>query len=86
MTPKRGFWTAYVLGVVTVAGLGLFSQPWRAPAALAQVPDSGAQRNEMIRELRKANVQLGEMTKLLKELRDLQKGGTSGVKPATRKP
>ena len=52
-TPKRGFWAAYVFGGLTVLAAALLWQGLgKPPAAYGQVPDSGAQRNEMINELR----------------------------------
>jgi len=73
MTPRRGFWPAYLLGGLTVLAAGLLWQGLaRPPAAYGQVPDSGAQRNEMIIELRTSNQKLAEIATLLREIRDLQ--------------
>ena len=61
----------FLLGVATTAAvvaawIGLS----RPPAAWAQVPDSGAQRMEMIKELREGNRKLMEIAGLLREIRD----------------
>jgi hypothetical protein len=70
---KRRFWPAYLLGGLTVLAAGLLWQGLaRPPAAYGQVPDSGAQRYEMITELRTSNQKLTEVVALLKEIRDLQ--------------
>jgi len=87
--PRRGVWSAYGLGGLTVLAAGLLWQGLSAPpAAYGQVPDSGAQRNEMIKELREANKKLGEMTALLREIRDTQKAdkAESGRQPAPKRP
>jgi type II secretory pathway component PulM len=80
---KRGFWPAYVLGGLTVLCAALlwqvFGQP---PAAYGQVPDSGAQRLEMIAELRASNQKLGEIAGLLREIRDLEAGKKDKEKDA----
>jgi hypothetical protein len=71
--PKRTFWSAYVLGGITVLAAGLL---WHGlstpPAAYGQIPDSGAQRLEMITELRASNQKLAEILGVLREIRDLQ--------------
>lgn len=38
--------------------------------AVAQVPDAGSQRMQMIRELEASNRKLGEIAQLLREIRD----------------
>jgi hypothetical protein len=80
-----GFWRGYLLGLVTVALLGLLwqgaSQP---PAAYGQVPDSGAQRNRVIQELVTSNKKLSQIADLLKEIRDQNKAAPPARKP--RKP
>jgi hypothetical protein len=69
----RRFWSAFVLGGLTVLAAGLLWQGLSKPqVAYAQVPDSGAQRYEMITELRTSNRKLTEVVALLKEIRDLQ--------------
>jgi hypothetical protein len=67
------FWAAYLLGGLTVVIAGLLWQGLgRPPTAYAQVPDSGAQRYEMINEQRTTNQKLTEVVTLLREIRDLQ--------------
>lgn len=68
----RKLWP-YVLGCVTVllAGL-LWSGLSSSQVAYAQVPDSGAQFNEMIKELRISNQKLTEIAGYLHEMRDAQ--------------
>ncbi len=71
--PTRRFWPAYLLGGLTVLAAGLLWQGLsKPPAAYGQVPDSGAQRYEMIAELRTSNQKLTEIAALLREIRDLQ--------------
>ena len=71
-------WPRLLIGATIVLLLALtwfnFSAP---PAALGQVPDSGAQRLDMIRELRTANTRLAEIVTLLQEVRDGLKGRTT---------
>ena len=64
-------WSSFLLGagVMLVAG-GLWLSLSSPRPALAQVPDSGAQRNAMIKELRGINGKLGEVADLLREIRD----------------
>ena len=73
MNRRRRFWPAYLLGIATTlcaaALIGVIAQP---PAALAQIPDSGAQRVKMIREQQLTNKKLTEIVTLLGEIRDLQ--------------
>ncbi len=70
---ERRFWPAYVLGGLTVLAAALLWQGLaKPPAAYGQVPDSGAQRNEMINEQRTTNQKLTEVVALLREIRDLQ--------------
>ncbi len=69
--PKRKFWVGCACGacaavILLVAWLGLVSPP----AALAQIPDSGDQRLQMIKELKESNRQLTEIAGLLREIRD----------------
>lgn len=71
----RHVWSAYVLGGVTVLALSLVWQGLFSPrAALAQVPDSGKQRNEMIEEQKTTNKKLTEIAGYLREIRDAQAG------------
>jgi len=73
---NRRFWTPYLLGLATMLFVGLL---WRGasspPPAFAQIPDSGAQRVQMIAELRTANKRLTEIAKILGEIRDRQDAG-----------
>ncbi|MFQ5805282.1 MAG: hypothetical protein ACE5I3_02395 [Phycisphaerae bacterium] len=77
-----GFWRGFLLGGAALTLLGLL---WQAapqpPAAYAQVPDSGAQRNRMIQELVTTNKKLTEIVDLLKEIRDQNAG-----KPRPKQP
>jgi hypothetical protein len=68
-------WTAgLMLGAVLTLAAMLAAQSLLHPTpAYGQIPDSGAQRERMIRELTAANKQLKEATTVLKEIRDLQK-------------
>jgi hypothetical protein len=74
--PNRRFWSPYLLGLVTMLFVGLL---WRGaaspPPAYAQIPDSGAQRQQMIAELRTVNKKLSEIAKILGEVRDRQDAG-----------
>jgi hypothetical protein len=73
-----GFWRGYVIGVVTLVSVGLLwlgaPQP---PAAYGQIPDSGAQRNQMIREIMNTNKKLAEIADLLREIRDQGKAAAA---------
>lgn len=76
-TERRRTWPAYALGVASVLAAGLLWNTLVMPQpAYAQVPDSGAQRNDMIKELRTSNEHLSQAVALLKEIRDLQKRET----------
>ena len=83
-TEQRGhFWLGVCAGtgvctLLAAAWLTLF----RPPAALAQVPDSGAQRVAMIKELRESNTKLAEIAGLLRDIRNDARGTTS-EKPQT---
>jgi hypothetical protein len=82
-------WSAYVIGGAAVLLAGLLWQGLSAPpAALAQIPDSGSQRLEMIKELQISNQRLAEITGLLREIRDLQAGEKKDKerKPPAEKP
>ncbi len=71
MLAQRRFPIAFVAGVLTtLAALWLWNSLPAPPAALAQVPDSGAQRNEQIAEQRITNQKLTEIAGLLREIRD----------------
>ena len=95
---KRSPWLSFALGAVTILAVGLLWQGLGAPAAAygqvrqsaAQLRafDSGRQRNEMIKELRAANARLGEISSVLKEIRNAQKSeqNARNAKPAPREP
>ena len=68
------WWSAYALGALTLALVGLGAWALRPVPAYAQIPDSGAQRLEMITELRTSNQKLTEILGVLREIRDLQAG------------
>lgn len=71
---KRAFWSAYLLGGVSVLAGVLAWQSLAYPrVAHAQVPDSGKQRMIMIEELKKANKQLAETNQLLTKIHETQK-------------
>lgn len=74
---RRRVWAGFVLGtVVATAGMLVWSGLVSPRPAFAQVPDSGKQRAIMIAELQTANKQLGQVVKLLTQIRD-QGGGDS---------
>ena len=73
ITTNGHYRSAYVLGAATVlAGVLMWSGLSAPRVAYAQVPDSGSQRNEMIKELRTSNQKLTEIAGLLREIRDAQ--------------
>ena len=78
---NRRYWSAYVLGVATALMAGVLwlgvSSP---PPAYGQVPDSGAQRQRMIREMVTTNQKLGEVVDLLKQIRDQTAGDATPQK------
>jgi|GEM_PF-1395059 len=69
---SNSFWHGVAMGGLALLLGGLFwnavSQP---PPAYGQVPDSGAQRLHMIKEMKTTNQKLSEIAGLLKEIRDL---------------
>jgi hypothetical protein len=80
----RAWWPGFLLGAGTV---GLVAALWLGlggpPSALGQIPDSGAQRADMIKELRDSNRKLAEMADLLRDIRDdarKERGGKTGDK------
>jgi hypothetical protein len=83
-TSARRFRPGYFLGIVTAMGfaamVGAIARP---PAALAQIPDAGAQRIQMLREQQTTNQKLTEVVALLREIRDFQ-AAASGAKPAKK--
>jgi hypothetical protein len=87
LTSNRRYWSAYALGVgtalmVVTLWLGLNSPP----PAYGQVPDSGAQRQRMIKEMVTTNEKLTEVVNLLKQIRDQGADASSAKKPAPSGP
>ena len=81
------FWRGFSLGVVALLVIGLAWQLAANPQpAYAQIPDSGAQRDRMIRELTEVNKQLKESVGLLKEIRDLSQDKKNEGRPTPPKP
>ena len=86
-TDRRRFWPAYLLGIATaICGAILIGAIARPPAALAQIPDSGAQRVQIIREQQITNKKLTEIVRLLGEIRDLQATAAGTEPPKKPKP
>ncbi len=86
---NRPFWSSYILALATVlAGLLLWHGLATPPAAYAQIPDSGAQFNEMIKEIRISNQKLTEIAGYLREMRDAQAADRKerASKPPAEKP
>lgn len=67
--------------VLMLGGLALLELVRTPTPAMAQLPDSGYQRQVMIRELQAINAKLEKMTKLLSEIRDLHAQQAKGSKP-----
>lgn len=65
------FWRGFAVGGITFLAVGIL---WFGSAqirpAFAQVPDSGAQRMQMIREQQFTNQKLDVVIKLLTDIRD----------------
>lgn len=81
----HGFWRGFLAGLATLVLAGLL---WHAagqpPPVYAQIPDSGAQRNQMIKEQAVTNQKLTQIIELLREIRDLCKaeaGAKRSAKP-----
>lgn len=65
----------FALGMAVGLVLAALAMPLIAPrAAVAQIPDSGRQRDLLIKEQQITNERLGEVVGLLREIRDLQPG------------
>jgi len=81
---NRRYWPAYVLGVGTTLLAGIL---WLGvespPPAYGQVPDSGAQRQRMIKEMVTTNQKLTEVVNLLKQIRDQTAGDADSKQPGT---
>jgi hypothetical protein len=78
---KGRIWSAYLLGAVTVFAATILATGLTPRAAQAQIPDSGAQRNAMIKELNATNKKLGEIIVLLREIRDKTPGEQKPAQP-----
>ncbi len=88
--PSDSFWRGFLLGGATLLVTGLLWQGVsRPPPAYGQVPDSGAQRLRLIREMVTTNQKLTEAVDLLKQIRDntaddssaKKRGKPSSVRP-----
>jgi hypothetical protein len=79
---SRSFRNGFLLGAATLLLVGLLwqgiSQP---PPAYGQVPDSGAQRQRMIKEMVTTNQKLTEVVALLKQIRDQTADDADEKKP-----
>ena len=65
------FWRGFVVGGIVFLAIGMLWLGLGQPRpAYAQVPDSGAQRMQMIREQQTTNQKLDAIVKLLTEIRD----------------
>jgi hypothetical protein len=64
---------AFVAGMAVVLALVIAWRALEPRVALAQVPDSGAQRNEMIIELKQLNEQVKTLSAVVKEIREQTK-------------
>lgn len=70
---RRQSWPVVgLVGLAMVAGAAFWEALTSPRVALAQIPDSGEQRNQMIAELRAANHKLDEVVRLLRDIRDAQ--------------
>lgn len=80
----KSFWRGFLLGGTALLLAGLVwqfvSQP---PPAYGQVPDSGAQRQRMIKEMATTNQKLTEAVDLLKQIRDQTAGDSGPKQPGT---
>ncbi len=72
---RQRLWPGFVLGLACAAvGMLVWVGLVDPRPAYAQVPDSGKQRQIMIAELQTANKQLGQVVKLLTEIRNQDAG------------
>ena len=81
---RRTIATLLTAMLIMAGAAGLLDLVRTPTPAVAQIPDSGYQREVMIRELRAINAKLDKMTKLLAEIRDLQAQRTKTGKPTRR--
>jgi lipid-A-disaccharide synthase-like uncharacterized protein len=84
---KRASWSLIAFsGALLLVGV-LLGQGLLTPrAAQAQIPDSGAQLNAMITEMKTTNQKLTEVVGLLKEIRDAQVAEQGEKKDKAGKP
>ncbi len=80
---KSSVWLAYACGILTVVAAAAGWQALTPRTAYAQAPETGAQRNEIVAELKISNQKLGEILAVLKEVRDL---GVPGKVAPVRSP
>ena len=80
---SRHFWSVYFLGMLTIAVAAVAWNGLSPRPAYAQLPDSGAQRNELIAEQRATNQRLTEILAVLKDIRDQ---GVPGKTPTPAPP
>jgi hypothetical protein len=87
-TPRGRLLWPYALGCVTTLVVGLLWQGFATRPAYGQIPDSGAQRLEMIQELQASNKKLTEIAGYLREIRDGQAADRKekAGKPPAEKP
>ncbi len=76
-------WAPLLAGAL--AGAMLYASVF-APQAVAQVPDSGAQRNALIVEMQKSNQTLGQILQVLTQIRDQGAPPADKGEPGPRKP
>lgn len=69
---RRTIATLLTAMLIMAGAVGLLELVRTPTPAVAQIPDSGYQRQQMIRELQAINAKLDKMTRLLAEIRDLQ--------------
>lgn len=68
---RHGLWPSILCGACgAILGAALWTALVRPANAYGQIPDAGAQRKEMIQELHSVNQKLGEMTALLRDIRE----------------
>lgn len=68
---QTGFLAPFLLGIAGSAlAIALLWAAMAPPPAFGQVPDSGAQRLEMIKQLKSANQKLDKIASILSDIRD----------------
>jgi hypothetical protein len=79
------FWRGFVVGGIAFLAIGMLWLGTGQPrTALAQVPDSGAQRLQMIHEQQLTNQKLDIVVKLLTDIRDQGADKTGEKKDASK--